>query len=196
MVEEAYIFKVSPTISGSVLTLSASGMMSVSIDLSRIQGKGFRVAVWGQAVAACDCGEEAARWLSRFLLQEDTGFRLVYYPLHHPTREVRKKNQSFPLTTSDTVSFSLNYRSERNTRTRLPLATSACQLTSFPRRLSIHLTGSLPRRHQLLSHKRELGDRSEHSFGRADLSGTVSPQFRCEGRRCVRRGQLGMGENR
>lgn len=93
--------QVSPSISGSVLTLSAPGMMSVSVDLSRIKGKGFRAAVWGQAVAACDCGEEAARWLSRFLIQEDAGFRLVYYPLEKPTRDVRTTNKVFPLIETD-----------------------------------------------------------------------------------------------
>lgn len=94
-----------PSISGSILTLSAPGMMSTSIDLSQLQGKGFRVAVWGQPVSACDCGEESARWLSRFLLQEDTGFRLVYYPLDYPTREIRTRGKIFSVTNDDTVSF-------------------------------------------------------------------------------------------
>ncbi|XP_023246819.1 mitochondrial amidoxime reducing component 2 isoform X2 [Copidosoma floridanum] len=89
--------QVSPSFAGSVLTLKAPGMMSVSVDLARLRGR-FRAAVWGQAVPACDCGEEVARWLSRFLLQEDTGLRLVYYPLEKPSREVRKCNQPFPLT--------------------------------------------------------------------------------------------------
>ncbi|XP_003702244.1 mitochondrial amidoxime-reducing component 1 [Megachile rotundata] len=97
--------QVSPSVTESVLTLSAPGMMSMSIDLSQVNGKGFRVAVWGQPVQACDCGEEAARWLSRFILQEDTGFRLVYYPLSHPTREVRQKNKYFPLTCEDTGAY-------------------------------------------------------------------------------------------
>lgn len=97
--------QVMPSVSGSILTLSAPGMMSMSIDLSRIKGKGFRVAVWGQPVAASDCGEEAARWLSRFILQEDTGFRLVYYPLQHPTREVRSKNKMFLVTADDTGAY-------------------------------------------------------------------------------------------
>lgn len=95
-----------PEFSGSVLTLRAPGMMSISVDLAHLRGKSFRVAVWGQAVAARDCGEEVARWLSRFLLQEDTGFRLVYYPLDRPMREVRKRNENvFPLTTSDTGAY-------------------------------------------------------------------------------------------
>ncbi|XP_033210913.1 mitochondrial amidoxime reducing component 2 [Belonocnema kinseyi] len=98
--------QVSPSVSGSVLTLRAPGMMSVSIDLARVRGKSFRAAVWGQAVHACDCGEEVARWLSRFLLQEDAGLRLVYYPLERPSREVRTKNKAFPLTdTIDTGAY-------------------------------------------------------------------------------------------
>ncbi|XP_012288201.1 mitochondrial amidoxime reducing component 2 isoform X3 [Orussus abietinus] len=106
--------QVSPSVSGSTLTLRAPGMMAISVDLARIRGKSFRAAVWGQAVAACDCGEEVARWLSRFLLQEDTGLRLVNYPLERSSREVRTKNQPFPLTVSadtgaypDATSYSL-----------------------------------------------------------------------------------------
>ena len=97
--------KISPSFDGSVLTLNAPGMMSFSVDLARLNGRSsFRAAVWGQVVAACDCGEEAARWLSRFLIQEDVGYRLVYYPLEAPMRQVRSKNKPFPLTEdADTV---------------------------------------------------------------------------------------------
>ncbi|XP_014229560.1 mitochondrial amidoxime reducing component 2-like [Trichogramma pretiosum] len=97
--------QISPSVAGSVLTLKAPGMMSVSVDLARLSGK-FRASVWGQAVPASDCGEEVARWLSRFLLQEDAGLRLVYYPLNKPARKVRKQNQPFPLTDdSDTGAY-------------------------------------------------------------------------------------------
>ncbi|KAH0955314.1 hypothetical protein HN011_003520 [Eciton burchellii] len=89
--------QVSPSICGSALVLSAPGMISISVDLAQLGGKTFRTAVWGQPVLACDCGEEVARWLSRFLLQEDTGLRLVYYPLDRPTRDVRTKIKAFPL---------------------------------------------------------------------------------------------------
>ncbi|XP_076276755.1 mitochondrial amidoxime-reducing component 1 isoform X2 [Lasioglossum baleicum] len=96
---------VSPSVSGSVLTLSAPGMMPMTVDLSRIQGKGFPVAVWGKPVTACDCGEEVARWLSRFILMEDTGFRLVYYPLAGPTRELRQRNKKFDFRCDDTGAY-------------------------------------------------------------------------------------------
>ncbi|XP_020299741.1 mitochondrial amidoxime-reducing component 1 [Pseudomyrmex gracilis] len=97
--------QVIPSISGSILTFNAPGMMSVSIDLAQLRGKSFQTAVWGQAVPACDCGEEPARWLSRFLLQEDTGLRLVYYPVDHPTREIREKNKVFRLESNDTGAY-------------------------------------------------------------------------------------------
>ncbi|XP_001605008.2 mitochondrial amidoxime reducing component 2 [Nasonia vitripennis] len=122
--------QVSPSVAGSVLTLKAPGMMSVSVDLARLRGR-FRAAVWGQAVPACDCGEEVARWLSRFLLQEDTGLRLVYYPLDKPSREVRSKNQVFPLTDSkdtgaypDATSYTLENEAsiaDLNTRIEEPV---------------------------------------------------------------------------
>ncbi|XP_011315393.1 mitochondrial amidoxime reducing component 2-like [Fopius arisanus] len=88
--------QITPSVAGSSLTLRASGMMAISVDLSKL-GKSFRVAVWGQPVPACDCGEDIARWLSRFLLQEDTGLRLVYYPFDGPYRDVRICHQGFPL---------------------------------------------------------------------------------------------------
>lgn len=97
-------FQISPSISGSVLTLKAPGMMPESVDLAILKNK-YRAAVWGQIVPVCDCGEEVARWLSRFLLQEDRGLRLVYYPLDKPTRDVRDSNKPFPLMEpKDTVS--------------------------------------------------------------------------------------------
>lgn len=80
-------------------------MMSVSVDLAQLRGRSFKVAVWGQAVSARDCGEEIARWLSRFLLHEDTGLRLVYYPLDRPTRPIRSTNKVFALEENDTVSM-------------------------------------------------------------------------------------------
>lgn len=79
----------------------------MSMDLARLRSKGnyFRTAVWGVPVIACDCGEEAARWLSRFLLQDDTGLRIVYYPLDHSTREKRARDKVFKkIENTDTVS--------------------------------------------------------------------------------------------
>lgn len=75
------------------MTLSAPGMMDISVDVKRLFSVDpVKASVWGQTVTAVDCGEELARWFSRFLLSEDFGLRLVFYPLAHPTRPVREKN--------------------------------------------------------------------------------------------------------
>lgn len=92
---------VRPSIDGSVLTLEAPGMLAIKVDLAHVGNK-IKTSIWGQTVPACDCGDEVALWLSRVLLQEDIGLRLVYYPLDRPYRDVK---QGFPLIEStDTVS--------------------------------------------------------------------------------------------
>ncbi|XP_058443011.1 mitochondrial amidoxime reducing component 2-like isoform X2 [Malaya genurostris] len=78
------------------MTLSAPGMLDISIDVQRLFAlEPVKASVWGQTVPAVDCGEEVARWLSRFLLSEDFGLRLVFYPYEYSSREVREKNKIF-----------------------------------------------------------------------------------------------------
>ncbi|XP_034946877.1 mitochondrial amidoxime reducing component 2-like [Chelonus insularis] len=88
--------QISPSVTGSVLTLEAPGMVKISTDLAQV-GKVFKSEVWGQKVPACDCGDEIAQWLSRFILEQDTGLRLVYYPLDKSSRDIRPNNRLFPL---------------------------------------------------------------------------------------------------
>ncbi|KAK0177424.1 hypothetical protein PV328_001480 [Microctonus aethiopoides] len=90
------MIKIKPNIVGSILTLEAPGTNKINIDLSHV-GKKFMTSIWSQPVPACDCGDDVAQWLSQFLLQEDTGIRLVYYPLDVPYRDVKIKNKAFPL---------------------------------------------------------------------------------------------------
>uniref|UniRef100_A0A182MZY0 MOSC domain-containing protein n=1 Tax=Anopheles dirus TaxID=7168 RepID=A0A182MZY0_9DIPT len=83
------------------MTLSAPGMMDITVPVAALlTARPGDFSVWDQPVAAVDCGEEVARWLSRFLLSEDFGLRLVYYPLERPTRPVREKNRIHALLTA------------------------------------------------------------------------------------------------
>uniref|UniRef100_A0A182Q8Y7 MOSC domain-containing protein n=1 Tax=Anopheles farauti TaxID=69004 RepID=A0A182Q8Y7_9DIPT len=84
------------------MTLSAPGMMDITVPVSSLLSTTSPgdFSVWDQPVAAIDCGEEVARWLSRFLLSEDFGLRLVYYPLDQPTRPVREKNRIHAMLTA------------------------------------------------------------------------------------------------
>ncbi|XP_012232125.1 mitochondrial amidoxime-reducing component 1-like [Linepithema humile] len=139
--------QVSPSFSNSVLTLSAPGMVSVSVNLAELRGKNFRVAMWGQVVSACDCGEEIAQWLSRFLLHEDTGLRLVYYPLERPAKPVRNCDKVFSMLENndmggyaDNTSYSLvTEASVADLNSRLDETISSQQF-----RMNIVVKGSTP----------------------------------------------------
>lgn len=71
-------------------------MTSISVDLSNV-GKIFNTLIYGQQVPASDCGNEIAKWLSNYLLQEESGLRLVYYPLDKPYRDISRSIKVFPL---------------------------------------------------------------------------------------------------
>ena len=62
-------------------------MPSITIDLAAAH-ECNKATVFGQTVPACDCGEEVAKWLSRFLLQKEEGLRLVCYPKIKSSRKV------------------------------------------------------------------------------------------------------------
>lgn len=79
-------------------------MSPISVDLAKL-GDSLPAILWEKSVSAYDCGDEMARWLSRFLLQQDVGVRLVYYPKNKPAAEPRERDKVFPLfDKADTVS--------------------------------------------------------------------------------------------
>lgn len=87
---------VTPNIEGDVLILQAPGMIDLQLDISRLfKIEPIRANVWSQIVQVVDAGEDSARWFSRYVLQEDFGLRLVFYPSSEPSRDVRKKNRIF-----------------------------------------------------------------------------------------------------
>ncbi|XP_055612656.1 mitochondrial amidoxime reducing component 2-like [Uranotaenia lowii] len=73
----------------TTLTLAAPGMDDISIDVKSLfdakRGKGI---VWGDSVPAVDCGDEVAKWFSRYILEKDEGCRLVFYPLEKTSRKI------------------------------------------------------------------------------------------------------------
>lgn len=96
------LVQVAPKFEGDYMRLSAPGMIDLSVDVARLLTiQPIKAKVWGQTVDAVDAGEEAARWFSRYLLQEDFGLRFVFYPMSFPTREVRETNKIFPTLKKD-----------------------------------------------------------------------------------------------
>lgn len=126
---------VKPTIDGDTLHLSAPGMINLLVDITQVQlTEPFRAIVWGQLVEAVDVGEEAARWFSRYLLQDDFGLRFLYYPSPTPSRKLKKKT-FFGIDLSpdtgafhDTISFlMINEGSIAELNSRVKVPTSALQ---------------------------------------------------------------------
>ncbi|XP_055845835.1 mitochondrial amidoxime reducing component 2-like [Episyrphus balteatus] len=87
---------VQPSFHDNFMKLSAPGMIDVKIDIDRLKKLSpITTRVWGQPVKTVDCGEEVARWFSRYILAEDFGLRLMYYPLDYSTREVKGSLKKF-----------------------------------------------------------------------------------------------------
>lgn len=99
--------KIQPKIQGSTMTLSAPGMMDVEVDFERLyKTKPIKCSVWDQAVEAVDCGEDVARWFSRYIKEDDFGLRLVFYAKELSTRSVRVNNMCVDTTLKeDTGAF-------------------------------------------------------------------------------------------
>lgn len=90
------LVQVMPKIEGDLMTLAAPGMTPIQVDFSELSKKKHSKAiVWDESVDVIDAGDAVAEWLSRFILQADSGLRLVYYPSLVPTRDVRQKNKIF-----------------------------------------------------------------------------------------------------
>lgn len=87
---------IQPSVSGSKLTLILPDGPSVSVDVEELlKRETGRAHVWQQPVDVVDAGDEAAQFISSFILGDDVGLRLVFFPKDHPTRECRDHFKSY-----------------------------------------------------------------------------------------------------
>lgn len=90
------LVQVMPDVKDDVMILSAPKMNDIQVNFVELLKKERTEAVvWSESVQVIDAGDDAAQWFSRFILEEDVGLRLVYFPSHVPTRDVREKNKIF-----------------------------------------------------------------------------------------------------
>lgn len=88
---------INPTIVGSLMTLSAPQIKNIEIDISQLYSikNTFHVKVWGDNAECVDCGDDAAKWFSKFILGKDEGLRLVFYPNDEPKPVIGDKKYLF-----------------------------------------------------------------------------------------------------
>lgn len=93
-----------PRFEGEDMILSASGMTDIKINVPALLAlETTKSEVWGKPVDAVDCGEDVAKWFSRYLVNEDVGMRLVFYPSAQPSPAAVDKSSSFlTMSTNDT----------------------------------------------------------------------------------------------
>lgn len=97
------VVQIQPRLDNGKMILSAPEMPDITVDYESIrQNNPIGAVVWGETVDTVDCGDGLEKWLSNFLLNEDTGLRLVFYFNTNPTRGVRAKNKIFAATKNDT----------------------------------------------------------------------------------------------
>lgn len=85
---------ISPKIEADVMRLSAPGMKDISVNITKLYSstKTIKVKVWLDTAECIDCGDELAQWFTKFILGENVGFRLAFYPSSEPKPEVKDKN--------------------------------------------------------------------------------------------------------
>lgn len=88
---------ITPRIKGNIMRLLAPGMDEIQVDIEKLYTitERIKITIRKDECSAIDCGEDAARWFSKFLLNKDEGLRLVFYPSNEPKPYVAPKNYKF-----------------------------------------------------------------------------------------------------
>ncbi|XP_077285668.1 mitochondrial amidoxime reducing component [Arctopsyche grandis] len=72
---------IKPSMSKDELILTVPNGESFTIKYKDIIEKPVsKVTLWGQEMKGMDCGDDVAGFLSKYILDEDTGLRMVHYP--------------------------------------------------------------------------------------------------------------------
>ncbi|XP_054729912.1 mitochondrial amidoxime-reducing component 1-like [Anastrepha obliqua] len=117
-------------VESQVLQISAPGMNSIKLQLSTLKSEGEQIEtkVWSTSVNVYLVGAKYDKWLSQYILNKDSGIRLVHYPLEKPVKAINSRMVRQPYilkedrgTFNDATSYMLlNLSSIEELSTRLP----------------------------------------------------------------------------
>lgn len=88
---------ITPRIEGTVMTISAPGIEDFIIDIQKLhQMKSQKIETWFKdTLDVVDAGDDFAEWVSRYILGEKQGLRVVYYPSKEPKPKAVPRNRPF-----------------------------------------------------------------------------------------------------
>lgn len=89
--------RIMPKIEKSILTVSASGMPDLVIDIEKLYSLSETIVakVWRDTAECIDCGDDAAKWFSKAILGEDKGFRFAFYASNDPKPVIADRGYLF-----------------------------------------------------------------------------------------------------
>lgn len=84
---------ITPKVDGDLLTITAPEMDEIKITISKLYTSNnvMKITVHKDDADCIDCGDEAAQWFSKYILGENDGFRLVFYPSSDPKPVVKER---------------------------------------------------------------------------------------------------------
>lgn len=70
------------------MILSAPGMPDFALNLNELRNRSanFKVELWADKVKGIDAGDEVADWLSQYIVEKPSVFRLIFYPHLYPIK--------------------------------------------------------------------------------------------------------------
>lgn len=82
-----------PKVEGDVIKLTAPEMQEIQINIRQLYASNdvMKIKVFKDEANCIDCGDEAAAWFSKYILGENEGFRLVFYPSAEPKPVVKDR---------------------------------------------------------------------------------------------------------
>lgn len=88
---------ITPRIIGSVLSISAPGIEDFQIDIQKLhEMESRKIQTWFKDVLdVVDAGDNFAEWMSRCILGEKDGLRVVFYPSRDPKPKAVPRDRPF-----------------------------------------------------------------------------------------------------
>lgn len=89
--------KIMPKVEGKILTVTAPGMTDLRVEIDKLYSlkNTIKVKVWKDDAVCIDCGDEAADWFSKAILDESEGLRFAFYPSDEPKPEIQERGYLF-----------------------------------------------------------------------------------------------------
>lgn len=80
-----------------ILSLTAPNMEEIEIDVEKVfkAKEKSPATIWKDEALVVDCGDDLARWFSRYILEKEEGVRLVCFPSEKPKEKIPKRQKLF-----------------------------------------------------------------------------------------------------